>query len=78
MPKCPKCGKEIEELICVTEETAEYLMTPTENGKADYIPLYARIKSEVYRCPECDAKLFDTPDEAIRFLTEEMKVAQVS
>lgn len=78
MPKCPKCGKEIEELICVTEGTAKYLMRLNEKGDAEYIFLYAPIEDEVYRCPECDAKLFDTPDEAIRFLTEEMKVAQVS
>ena len=30
MPKCPRCGKEIDYLINVCEETAKYVFSPDE------------------------------------------------
>lgn len=36
MPKCPRCGKEIDYLINVCEETAKYVFSPDGGKGCDY------------------------------------------
>jgi phage FluMu protein Com len=59
-PKCPHCGKPIDELICLVEEIHEYIYQfdyetkefeteETEMWTGDWIQ---------FKCPSCDAVLF--------------------
>ena len=76
MPKCPECGKEIDQLIYRAYElvTARALLTPAKI--MDYINWESHgITREApeYRCPECDAVLFDNEEDAEAFLRGESK-----
>jgi len=72
MPKCPKCGKEIEELLYYAYELnhahfnryGEYYnwdTLPDMKGKPDY------------ECPECGEVLFHSEEKALAFLRGEAK-----
>ena len=72
MPKCPKCGKEIDHLI----HYGYYLMKADfridKDGDKVYENWYdfgdMKEGTEEYYCPECKQVLFKTEDEAIKFL----------
>lgn len=68
MPKCQKCNKEIDHLI-VKEESVVLSYFSIENNEPffeekDKIPM----DFLGFFCPECDALLFTTQDEAEEFL----------
>ena len=78
MPKCPKCGKEIDHLVYQSYElvTATALLTPADI--IDYISWEShgitRDPPE-YKCPECGAVLFNKEEDAEAFLKGEDKDA---
>jgi len=75
MPKCPKCGKEIDYLRDFSPVWQEYKMIIDENGDAHYefvddsLPIDT-IDDE-YECPECGEVLFTDEEEAVKFLKGE-------
>jgi len=74
MPKCPKCGKEIDFLKDYFPVWQEYNMRINENGEECYefvddsIPMDT---DEEYECPECCEILFRNRDDAVKFLRGE-------
>jgi predicted RNA-binding Zn-ribbon protein involved in translation (DUF1610 family) len=72
MPKCPKCGEEIDRLYY---KVVDYgVVWVKENGELDW-----ELTSEIYgdeqksaydfECPKCHSIIFDDEDEAVEFLT---------
>jgi len=82
MPKCPKCGEEINELKYVADEIHEYAFY-LDNTMPDKAPDKARYEEtdmwtgdwQVWKCPLCDAELFHNEQEAIEFLKPKAKQA---
>ena len=75
MSKCPKCDEEITHLdFDVTAGcSAQIYQEDVLNGKItdyDIDCLTDGVQFDNFRCPECQEKLFDTEDEAIKFLKE--------
>ena len=72
MPKCPKCGEEIGELILGSLEWRYYHF----NAYPEYEPLDGDNDSqeEHYNCPKCDAELFTDFDKALAFLNTKEEV----
>jgi predicted RNA-binding Zn-ribbon protein involved in translation (DUF1610 family) len=72
MPKCPKCGEEIDRLYYKVVDYGTVWLK--ENGELDW-----ELASETYgdeqksacefKCPKCHAVIFDDEDEAVEFLT---------
>jgi ssDNA-binding Zn-finger/Zn-ribbon topoisomerase 1 len=74
MPKCPKCGEEIDTLIYWRWEESEYYMwipEGSEQPELERIPRFDEDYDEGYECPECRALLFKSRGEAIDFLKSE-------
>ena len=75
MPKCPKCGKEIDYLVDYSPAWQKYEMRIDKNGDAHYefvddsLPIDT-IDDE-YECPECGEVLFTDEEEAVKFLRGE-------
>ncbi|RLG34529.1 hypothetical protein DRN97_02350 [Methanosarcinales archaeon] len=75
MPRCPKCGKEIDHLKDFSPVWQEYKMTIDENSDAHYefvddsLPIDSM--NDEYQCPECEEVLFTYADDAIKFLRGE-------
>ncbi|MEM0095701.1 MAG: hypothetical protein QW660_03600 [Candidatus Bathyarchaeia archaeon] len=71
MPRCPKCGAEIEELIDLTRELVEYRLylagDRPEWEKADVV----ESENVCYYCPECHEEIFNDFKKAIAFLKGE-------
>ena len=66
MPKCPKCGKEIDYLVNVESGDMDYRFNPD----GDYYPgefLSDGGRNE-YECPLCQATLFTDETTALEFL----------
>jgi uncharacterized C2H2 Zn-finger protein len=77
MPKCPKCGKEINELINWRRELSEYHIYFAR--KEDEHPIWERFdviedededSNEEYECPLCRTVLFRNYKDAIAFLKQ--------
>ena len=70
MPKCPKCGKEIDRLRSFLPI---YDLTVDENGKEHYEFInYSPVAiKEHYICLKCRAVLFTDEEDAIKFLRGE-------
>ena len=68
MPKCPKCGKEIDYLREFMSE--EFKLTVDENGYVHYDLVDASVlnRGDEYKCPECGEVLFTDEEEAVKFL----------
>jgi DNA-directed RNA polymerase subunit RPC12/RpoP len=70
--RCPKCGKEIEELIYYQEGVVQsYWVGLDKDGDIEYNKIediYDNSDGGVYCCPHCEAELFDDEDEARKFL----------
>ena len=75
MPRCPHCGEEIDELICVSTETNSYLFTMVE-GKTWYEPLFEvePLEKKNYVCPVCGETICTSEGEASKFLLGELTV----
>jgi len=71
MPKCPKCGKEIDYLRDFSPVWQEYKLTIDKNGDADYEFVDNTTSmdfGDIYECPECGEVLFTDEEEAVKFL----------
>jgi DNA-directed RNA polymerase subunit RPC12/RpoP len=82
MPKCPKCGKEIDYLLEYTIDEYmlslhgyipqyEYIRTMEEEGMYEFLykcPKCGETLFAEYKCPECGKTLFIIDEEAIEFL----------
>lgn len=71
MPKCPKCGKEIDNLREWDKVWRGFGFSLNDNGEVQYDPLdnYVECGNEIeWECPECSATLFYTEERAIEFL----------
>ena len=76
MPKCPKCGKEIDHLVDFSPVWQEYEMTISKNGDAQYDLIDDSIPmgtDDEYVCPECSEVLFTSEEDAINFLKGNIK-----
>jgi DNA-directed RNA polymerase subunit M/transcription elongation factor TFIIS len=79
MPKCPKCGKEINSITNVQSGYMAYaLKVNDENGDYDYDseePDFTTDDSlNDFRCPECNESLFpDSEGDAVAFLRGEIE-----
>jgi len=74
MPRCPKCGKEIDYLRDFSPVWQEYKMIIDENGDAHYELIDNEIPMDIgdeYQCPKCEEVLFRDEEEAVRFLRGE-------
>jgi len=68
MPKCPKCGKEIDFLKnYVYKCTNEYIF---DGDRYEFVGVIEGDYEE-YRCPECGYRIAETEIDAIRFLRGE-------
>jgi predicted RNA-binding Zn-ribbon protein involved in translation (DUF1610 family) len=67
MPKCPKCGEEIDHLI---NYCRGWEMFAFDGEEYEYIDSFGVDESE-YACPECDETLFTDEEEASKFLKRE-------
>jgi DNA-directed RNA polymerase subunit RPC12/RpoP len=72
MPKCPKCGKEIDFLENYQYPTVDYYhfyLDSEGNPQYEYMDGFSSKDDEGdYYCPECGEKLFDNEEDAIKFL----------
>jgi transcription initiation factor IIE alpha subunit len=68
MPKCPKCGAEIQYLVCyyVVEELKSTPFYGDRYGFANEEDSY--IRDIGYFCPECDQMVAETEEEAQKIL----------
>jgi len=77
MPKCPKCGKEIDYLRDFSPVWEEYKLTINENGVVHCEFVDGGIpmddKDDEYECPECHEVLFTDVEDAIKFLKGDTK-----
>jgi len=74
MPKCPKCGAEIDYLIAYTMNVAEEdIFRVDKNGDVEYEEVgfdYWGTDTS-FNCPECGAQLFRREEDAKKFLLGE-------
>jgi len=70
MPKCPKCGKEIDHLREWDKVWRGFDFTIGEDGFPDYDELddYPEAGEIEWECPECATVLFYNQERAIEFL----------
>jgi predicted RNA-binding Zn-ribbon protein involved in translation (DUF1610 family) len=76
MPKCPKCGKEIDYLNYVESGEMVWRFSVLklnrkieENWEQD--EFYSDGSGGYFECPECGETLFNNEDEAKKFLSVE-------
>ena len=71
MPKCPKCGKEINKLYNI--QLGEMCWEMDEDGEYENrVDLFVQHdETNFWECPECNERLFDNEEEAINFLKGE-------
>ncbi len=70
MPICPKCAKEIFDLVMVQTGWEEATMVICENGTINYTDYEFEGDGQIleYKFPECHAVLFSSEDDAGEFL----------
>ena len=74
MPRCPKCGKEIDHLRDFSAIWQEYNLTVDKDGVMHYEFIDASLPVDIddeYQCPECSEVLFNDEEEAVKFLKGE-------
>jgi hypothetical protein len=78
MPRCPECGKEIDELICIAEEIHEYTFQfddkEPDDVRYEETDMWAG-DWQIWKCPLCDAELFHSQKEEKEFLKCKAKQA---
>jgi predicted RNA-binding Zn-ribbon protein involved in translation (DUF1610 family) len=67
MPKCPRCGKEIDHLLVHSRAIMEYDYSIKQGFK--YLDTLEEDFESFY-CPKCNEELFDNEDEAFEFLKQ--------
>jgi ribosomal protein S27AE len=78
MVKCPKCGAEINYLICYTINKEEAIFSINKDGELEYeeVEEIGDIPDQRYKCPNCGEDLFLDEEEAEKFLRgEEVEVS---
>ena len=78
MPRCPRCGKEIDSITNVQSGYMEYVLKIDENGDYDYDSSEGGFSTDDslndFRCPECNGSLFpDSEGDAVAFLKGEIE-----
>jgi transcription initiation factor IIE alpha subunit len=70
MPKCPKCGKEIDFLKNYeSNATLEYNLSLDIEGEPQYEYVDTLFAGDsVFACPECGEDLFSNEEDAVAFL----------
>jgi len=79
MPKCPKCGAEINYLVYSSIYKEEAFFSINEYGDTEYERLeeIEYMPDSYYRCPKCGETLFLDEEEAEKFLRgEEVETAE--
>lgn len=78
MPKCPKCGKEIDHLIFDGCERMTAKVELNSVDMVDYVDWdsFGFDENSEYKCPECGAVLFTDEEDAGAFLRGELKDSQ--
>ena len=79
MPKCPECGKEINELINYQSFQHKYNVVVEERHGGRYIEFYehdsfiddSEEAINEYVCPECEQTIFNSDSDAEYFLLGE-------
>jgi len=74
MPKCPKCGAEIDYLIAYTTNVAEEdIFRVDKSGGVEYdeVGFDYWDTSTTFSCPECEKILFRREEDAKKFLLGE-------
>lgn len=74
MPKCPKCGQEIDKLYRYRPSNIDVIIGIDESGEvvmsaSDQFQMKEPDEYE-YICPKCDETVTQNEEEAIRFLKE--------
>jgi len=67
MPRCPKCGAEINSLDVKALTIMRFFM---HLGEPCYEPTEAQPEDTRFYCPECGAVLFTSEEEAVKFLKQ--------
>jgi hypothetical protein len=71
MPKCPKCGREINSLLLRAKQMHDFRVYEYEGG-LEYFWIGASsdddLENEEYYCPKCGAILFTNDIDALNFL----------
>jgi uncharacterized protein (UPF0212 family) len=78
MPKCPKCGNEIDYLVCGCEEISTYIVRLNESREAlewERVDCETLEDPDIYTCPECGTEIAHHYSEAVAFLKGEAKQA---
>lgn len=71
MPKCPKCGTEINSLKVILKESGELTIVDGAPVYDWYADIYGSAVVEAsFICPECEEELFSDDKEAEAFLQE--------
>jgi predicted RNA-binding Zn-ribbon protein involved in translation (DUF1610 family) len=79
MPRCPRCGKEIDSILNVQSGYMEYVLKiDKKNGDYDYQSSNDGFTTDDslndFCCPECHLSLFpDSEEDAIAFLRGEVE-----
>jgi len=77
MPRCPRCGKEIDYLYNYSAVWIEYKLTIGIGGYEQYElmddPVPIGDRDDEYVCPECREVLFTSAEDAINFLKGNIK-----
>lgn len=73
MPKCPKCGREINALLNIVTGTMEYELSLDVQGDEQYSRMDFENDNEIndFVCTLCQKVLFVDDEEAIEFLKGE-------
>jgi len=75
MPKCPKCGEEIDYLIGYYRyESSNFLHMIDGEPERTFRDEATYLEGEdEYECPLCEKVLFDNEEDALEFLREKRK-----
>jgi DNA-directed RNA polymerase subunit RPC12/RpoP len=73
MPKCPRCGKEINELYLYGKQIQLFRVWFDEDLQHEWVNASSDMESKEYDCPECGETLFTSEEEATEFLKPKAK-----
>ena len=68
MPKCPKCNKEITQVLRCEMANVVSVMHLDEAGEVRLKEISFEPEAVEFLCPECNQKLFEFSEDAEKFL----------
>lgn len=70
MPKCPKCGEELDYLLDYSkcEEVYEFSLKPDGEIQSEQVDRISEDTPDDFECPECKEVLFTKEEDAVKFL----------